>query len=114
MDSFEAYWAGLSPSDFVEEIQPKPEQLEQTIQELVAEATCLQHPIEGEFAVRIWEWSNRSGVPCSGNAWLRFLWFASHCVEPFYRHMAGFRFASLAPQDTKLRSWRASWGLVNE
>ena len=65
MDSFEAYWAGLSPSDFVEEIQPKPEQLEQTIQELVAEATCLQHPIEGEFAVRIWEWSNRSGVPCS-------------------------------------------------
>jgi hypothetical protein len=65
MDREEAYWAGLSPADFNDEPQSPPEQLEQTTRELVAEAARLQHPTEGEFAVRFWEWSNSKDVPCS-------------------------------------------------
>jgi hypothetical protein len=65
MTNEEAYWAGLGPTDFIDESQSPTEQLEQTIRELVAEAARLQHPTEGEFAVRLWEWSNNSAVPCS-------------------------------------------------
>ena len=76
----------MSPSDFAEEAQPQPEQLEQTTRELVAEAARLQHPTEGEFAVRIWEWSNDNAVPCSVAAnTMRRAGYSPFCGYPLTR-----------------------------